>query len=161
MEGSALEAMLTRTVTVARGETFTKQLSVDNANLTRDAIVKSLYEVGVQVYTFYSATVHTKIIYRRDCPRHRVAGICQASANRLACRPNFDTVYSPIQLLASARCLHVYHRAIQRSRSPSAVIRGDPLAFCIGRVLSRTRRRRPLVALCLASCLPYSTFLVP
>ena len=47
MEESALEAMLTQTVTVARGETFTKQLSPDNADLTRDAIVKSLYEVRV------------------------------------------------------------------------------------------------------------------
>lgn len=37
--------MLTQTVTVARGETFTKQLSPDNADLARDAIVKSLYEV--------------------------------------------------------------------------------------------------------------------
>ncbi|CAN0252584.1 unnamed protein product, partial [Ectocarpus fasciculatus] len=44
VEESALEAMLTQRVVVTRGETFTKQLSTDDANLTRDAIVKSLYE---------------------------------------------------------------------------------------------------------------------
>ncbi|CAM9539979.1 unnamed protein product, partial [Ectocarpus fasciculatus] len=44
VEESALEAMLTQRVVVTRGETFTKQLSADDANLTRDAIVKSLYE---------------------------------------------------------------------------------------------------------------------
>lgn len=45
VEESALEAMLTQRVVVTRGETFTKQLGLDEANLTRDAIVKSLYEV--------------------------------------------------------------------------------------------------------------------
>ncbi|CBJ30507.1 conserved unknown protein [Ectocarpus siliculosus] len=44
VEESALEAMLTQRVVVTRGETFTKQLSAADANLTRDAIVKSLYE---------------------------------------------------------------------------------------------------------------------
>ena len=45
VEESALEAMLTQRTVVTRGETFTKQLGLDDANLTRDAIVKSLYEV--------------------------------------------------------------------------------------------------------------------
>lgn len=49
VEESALEAMLTQRVVVTRGETFTKQLSADDANLTRDAIVKSLYEVRALV----------------------------------------------------------------------------------------------------------------
>ncbi|CAM9142326.1 unnamed protein product [Ectocarpus sp. 6 AP-2014] len=44
VEESALEAMLTQRVVVTLGETFTKQLSAADANLTRDAIVKSLYE---------------------------------------------------------------------------------------------------------------------
>lgn len=46
VEESALEAMLTQRVVVTRGETFTKQLGLEDANLTRDAIVKSLYEVS-------------------------------------------------------------------------------------------------------------------
>ena len=37
--------MLTQRTMVTRGETFIKQLELDDANLTRDAIVKSLYEV--------------------------------------------------------------------------------------------------------------------
>lgn len=49
VEESALEAMLTQRVVVTRGETFTKQLSAADANLTRDAIVKSLYEVRARV----------------------------------------------------------------------------------------------------------------
>ncbi|CAN0336348.1 unnamed protein product, partial [Ectocarpus sp. 8 AP-2014] len=44
VEESALEAMLTQRVVVTQGKTFTKQLSAAEANLTRDAIVKSLYE---------------------------------------------------------------------------------------------------------------------
>lgn len=40
-----LEAMLTQRVVTTRGEVFTKQLGVVDADLTRDAIVKSLYEV--------------------------------------------------------------------------------------------------------------------
>eukprot|EP00752_Nemacystus_decipiens_P009414 g8417.t1 len=44
VDESALEAMLTQRTVVTRGETFTKQLGVDDAILTRDAIVKSLYE---------------------------------------------------------------------------------------------------------------------
>eukprot|EP00752_Nemacystus_decipiens_P008749 g7810.t1 len=48
VEESALEAMLTQSVTVARSERYTKQLSPDNANRTRDAIVKSLYEALFQ-----------------------------------------------------------------------------------------------------------------
>jgi len=45
VEESALEAMLTQRTVVTIGETFTKQLGLEDANLTRDAIVKSLYEV--------------------------------------------------------------------------------------------------------------------
>lgn len=45
LEDSALEKMLALRVVVTRGETFTKQFSVADAELTRDAIVKSLYEV--------------------------------------------------------------------------------------------------------------------
>ncbi|CAM9169756.1 unnamed protein product [Laminaria digitata] len=41
---SALEALLTQRVVATLGEVFTKQLSVPDANLTRDAIVTSLYE---------------------------------------------------------------------------------------------------------------------
>lgn len=40
-----VESMLTQRVVKTRGEVFTKQLEVQDANLTRDAIVKSLYEV--------------------------------------------------------------------------------------------------------------------
>lgn len=42
---AVLESMLTQRVVTTRGEVFTKQLSVTDAELTRDAIVKSLYEV--------------------------------------------------------------------------------------------------------------------
>lgn len=45
MEEAVLEAMLTQRVVTTRGEVFTKQLSVQDASFTRDAIVKSLYEV--------------------------------------------------------------------------------------------------------------------
>lgn len=45
VEESLLEAMLTQRVVTTRGEVFTKQLVVHDADLTRDAIVKSLYEV--------------------------------------------------------------------------------------------------------------------
>lgn len=45
VEESVLEPMLTQRVVKTRGEVFTKQLEVLDANLTRDAIVKSLYEV--------------------------------------------------------------------------------------------------------------------
>ncbi len=48
VEEADLEAMLTQRAVVTRGETFTKLLSVADANLTRDAIVKSLYEVSTQ-----------------------------------------------------------------------------------------------------------------
>ncbi|CAM9603433.1 unnamed protein product, partial [Sphacelaria rigidula] len=41
---AVLESMLTQRVVTTRGEVFTKQLSVTDAELTRDAIVKSLYE---------------------------------------------------------------------------------------------------------------------
>lgn len=41
-----LESMLTQRVVITRGEVFTKQMSLADADLTRDAIVKSLYEVG-------------------------------------------------------------------------------------------------------------------
>ncbi|CAM9488990.1 unnamed protein product, partial [Ectocarpus sp. 13 AM-2016] len=40
----ALRKMLTQRVVVTRGETFIIQLGLDDANLVRDAIVKSLYE---------------------------------------------------------------------------------------------------------------------
>lgn len=40
-----LEAMLTERVITTRTETFTRKLNVPDAELTRDAIVKSLYEV--------------------------------------------------------------------------------------------------------------------
>lgn len=45
VEEGVLESMLTQRVVKTIGETFTKQLAVPDANLTRDAIVKSLYEV--------------------------------------------------------------------------------------------------------------------
>lgn len=45
VEESVLEAMVTQRVVTTRGEVFTKQLGVHDADLTRDAIVKSLYEV--------------------------------------------------------------------------------------------------------------------
>lgn len=45
MEEDVLEAMLTQRVVTTRKEVFTKQLSAPDADLTRDAIVKSLYEV--------------------------------------------------------------------------------------------------------------------
>lgn len=45
VEESVLEAMLTQRVVTTRSEVFTKQLSVPDAELTRNAIVKSLYEV--------------------------------------------------------------------------------------------------------------------
>lgn len=51
VEELALERMLTQRVVVTRGETFTKQLGLNDANLTRDAIVKSLYEVCTYVRT--------------------------------------------------------------------------------------------------------------
>lgn len=50
VEEPVLEAMLTQRVVVTRGEVFTKQLGVRDADLTRDAIVKSLYEVGYHIY---------------------------------------------------------------------------------------------------------------
>lgn len=62
MEESALEAMLTQRVVVTRGETFTKQLSLDDANLTRDAIVKSLYEVRTQFYTVDTSRSVTHLV---------------------------------------------------------------------------------------------------
>ena len=45
IEASAVETMLTRRDVKAGGEVYTKKLGVQDANLTRDAIVKSLYEV--------------------------------------------------------------------------------------------------------------------
>ena len=45
VEEAVLEQMLTQRVVKTRGEVFTKQLGVQDADLTRDAIVKSLYEV--------------------------------------------------------------------------------------------------------------------
>lgn len=49
--------MLTQRVVVTRGEIFTKQLSVEDANLTRDAIVKSLYEVRKLAFVMENALV--------------------------------------------------------------------------------------------------------
>lgn len=46
VEEALLETMLTQRVVRTRGEVFEKKLEVQDANLTRDAIVKSLYEVG-------------------------------------------------------------------------------------------------------------------
>ena len=46
MEDAVLEQMLTQRVVKTTREVFTKQLLVQEADLTRDAIVKSLYEVG-------------------------------------------------------------------------------------------------------------------
>lgn len=46
VEEAVLEKMLTQRVVQTRGEVFVKQLEENDANLTRDAIVKSLYEVG-------------------------------------------------------------------------------------------------------------------
>lgn len=51
--------MLTQRTVVTLGETFTKQLGLDDANLTRDAIVKSLYEVQCR-YTFGKPRVKRK-----------------------------------------------------------------------------------------------------
>lgn len=45
VEERLLEAMLTERVVVTRREKFVKQLRVVDAEFTRDAIVKSLYEV--------------------------------------------------------------------------------------------------------------------
>ncbi|CAM9886122.1 unnamed protein product, partial [Ectocarpus sp. 12 AP-2014] len=44
VEEAVLEKMLTQRVVQTRGEVFVKQLEENDANLTRDAIVKSLYE---------------------------------------------------------------------------------------------------------------------
>lgn len=46
VEEAVLEKMLTQRVVKTRGEVFEKKLEVQDANLTRNAIVKSLYEVG-------------------------------------------------------------------------------------------------------------------
>lgn len=46
VKASLVEEMLTQRVVKTRTEVFTKQLGVQDASLTRDAIVKSLYEVG-------------------------------------------------------------------------------------------------------------------
>lgn len=45
VEESMFESMLTQRKVTMRGEVFTKQLDVPGADLTRDAIVRSLYEV--------------------------------------------------------------------------------------------------------------------
>lgn len=45
VEASVVEAMLTLREVKARGEVYTKKLGVQDANLTRDALVKSMYEV--------------------------------------------------------------------------------------------------------------------
>ncbi|CAN0342915.1 unnamed protein product, partial [Ectocarpus sp. 12 AP-2014] len=58
VEEAALEAMLTQRVVVTRGETFTKQLGLEEANLTRDAIVKSLYEA---LFLWVVAVINTSL----------------------------------------------------------------------------------------------------
>lgn len=45
VEETLLEAMLTERIIITRNEKFTRKLDVADAELTRDAIVKSLYEV--------------------------------------------------------------------------------------------------------------------
>lgn len=59
---SALEAMLTQRVVVTRGETFTKQLGLDDANLTRDAIIKSLYEVPCRIHEQISLFIKNYVV---------------------------------------------------------------------------------------------------
>lgn len=56
VEEPKLEAMLTQRVVTTRGEVFTKQLSLSDARLTRDAIVKSLYEVRASLGGRYLGT---------------------------------------------------------------------------------------------------------
>ncbi|CAM9750268.1 unnamed protein product, partial [Ectocarpus sp. 8 AP-2014] len=58
VEEAALEAMLTQRVVVTRGETFTIQLGLEEANLTRDAIVKSLYEA---LFLWVVAVINTSL----------------------------------------------------------------------------------------------------
>lgn len=53
VDRAVLEAMLTQRVVVTRGEVFTINLGVQDADLTRDAIVKSLYEVRLLVQCVY------------------------------------------------------------------------------------------------------------
>lgn len=53
VEESKLESMLTQRVVTTRREVFTKQRGMSDANLTRDAIVKSLYEVRALVVTYF------------------------------------------------------------------------------------------------------------
>lgn len=45
MEAEVVRAMLTQRVVTTRGEVFEKKLGVQDAERTRDAIVKALYEV--------------------------------------------------------------------------------------------------------------------
>lgn len=45
VEEKLLVAMFTERVIITRGEIFIRKLNVPDAELTRDAIVKSLYEV--------------------------------------------------------------------------------------------------------------------
>ncbi|CAM9932796.1 unnamed protein product [Scytosiphon promiscuus] len=58
VEEGALEEMLTQRVVVTRGETFTKQLGLEDANLTRNAIVKSLYEA---LFLWVVAVINTSL----------------------------------------------------------------------------------------------------
>lgn len=46
LDSALVKSMLTERVVKTRTETFTIKLKVEEASLTRDAIVKSLYEVG-------------------------------------------------------------------------------------------------------------------
>ncbi|CAN0460777.1 unnamed protein product, partial [Hapterophycus canaliculatus] len=58
VEEPALEAMLTQRVVVTRGETFTIQLGLEDANLARNAIVKSLYEA---LFLWVVAVINTSL----------------------------------------------------------------------------------------------------
>lgn len=60
---SSMESMLTQRVVVTRGEVFTKQLDVPNAELTRDAIVKSLFEVRRGLYSLSSEVYCPTVVY--------------------------------------------------------------------------------------------------
>lgn len=79
VEEVVMEAMLTQRVVTTRGEIFTKQLSVQDASFTRDAIVKSLYEVG------YFATVlchHLVLLQTLDFSEGHVSKVLQRPSRR-------------------------------------------------------------------------------
>lgn len=97
VEETALESMLTQRVVVTRGETFTKQLSLDDANLTRDAIVKSLYEVRTP---FYAVGTMVEVTYIHHIVSYRIVGI--SLLNQLFFVPHttyLDVVFGGIAVL--------------------------------------------------------------